>query len=85
MILWNISFIDKNGLRTMLGPMQGRFMKQTRAMAEKHLKDIFTYTGENRLVEICGEQARGTFRVDAFDCWNHGDPKSIYVAEDKAA
>lgn len=79
--LYNISFIDKNGLRTMLGPNQGRCMYEDRASAEALLKDMMLLS-ERRLVEICGEQSRGTFRVDAFDCYHHGDAKGIYVKED---
>lgn len=79
MILFNLSFIDKNGLRTLVGPAQGRYMKLTREEAEGHLKDFLANNTEERLVSIFGKQAIGTFRVDAFDCWDHGDPKGIYV------
>lgn len=78
--LFNVSFIDKNGLRTMLGPNQGRYMKATREEAETHLADLMRES-EERLVDICGTQSRGTFRVDAFTCYAHGDAVGIYVDE----
>lgn len=80
-VLFNISFVNKNGLRTMLGPNQGRYMKETRAEAQELLDAIMQESGEQRLVEVCGEQARGTFRVDPFHCYAHGDAKGIYVDE----
>jgi len=79
MIKFNISFMDKNGLRTLSGPNQGRYFKDTREEAEKHLRDFLTNNSEERLADIYGKQAIGTFRVDEFDCYDHGDAKGIYV------
>jgi hypothetical protein len=57
-------------------------MQKTKEDAEAYLVTLFATNGEDRLVEVCGEQARGTFRVDPFDCYDHGDPKGIYVDGD---
>lgn len=57
-------------------------MKETREEAEQHLRDVFQNSGEQRLVDVCGEQSRGTFRVDSFECYDHGDPMNIYVQEE---
>jgi len=81
-ILFNITCVAKDGRRTLCGPNQGRYFKATRAGAEQALRDTMANTGEDRLVEIYGKQSRGTFRVDAFDCYDHGDAKGIYVAEE---
>ena len=83
MILYNLSFIAKNGLRTIVGPAQGRCMKATREEAETALRNLLANNSRERLVSVFGEQAIGTFRVDSFDCWDHGDPKGIYVVEDE--
>lgn len=80
-VKYNISFMDKNGLRTLCGINQGRFFKDTREAAEQAMRDIMANTGEDRLVEIYGKQAIGTFRVDAFECYDSGDAKGIYVDE----
>jgi hypothetical protein len=80
-ILYNISYIDRHGLRVLLGPAQGRCMYRTAEAAAAHLTALLEES-EERLVSVCGEQARGTFRVDPFDCWDHGDPKGIYVKEE---
>lgn len=79
MILYNISFMNKNGLRTLVGTNQGRFFKKTREEAESHLHDFLTNNTEERLASIYGAQSVGTFRVDPFDCYDHGDAKGIYV------
>jgi hypothetical protein len=81
MIKYNISYMAKNGLRTLMGANQGRFFKDTREDAEQWLHVILTNTGEDKLVEIYGKQVRGTFRVDAFSCYEHGDAKSVYIDE----
>jgi hypothetical protein len=83
MILFNISYVGKDGIRTLFGAAQGRCMCKTREEAEQKLRDIITTNGEDRVVEIYGEQSRGTFRVDPFECWDHGDPKGIYVTEEE--
>lgn len=80
-IRYATSFMARNGLRTLRGPAQGRCMASTRAQAQLSL-DHFLDLGENGdslLADIYGPQAIGTFRVDAFDCYDHGDPRSIYV------
>lgn len=77
--LYNITFTNRDGLRTIFGHAQARYMHDTREAAERHLADIMRNSGEPRLLDICGQQARGSFRVDAFECWDHGDPKGIYV------
>lgn len=79
MILYNVTFVDKLGLRTIVGPAQGRFMKKTREEAEQYLKDLIANNDEDRILSIYGQQSKGTFRVDPFDCYDHGDPKGIYV------
>lgn len=81
MTLFGITYINKQGLRTLFGPAQGRAMCETRESAESLLAD-FRLLSERRMIEVCGEQASGTFRVDAFDCYAHGDPKGIYVDDE---
>lgn len=82
MILFNVTFVTKNGLRTLVTPAQGRYMKKTREEADQDLKDLLANNTEDRLAEVFGKQALGTFRVDPFDCYDHGDPKSVYVGCD---
>ena len=77
--LWNVSFVNRDGNRTLFGPSQGRHMKETREEAEVFLRALIENTGEARLIAICGDQAKGTFRVDAFECHEHGDPVGRYV------
>lgn len=80
--LYNISFVDRDGLRKLVGPNQGRYFKATREEAAEHLAAFEGPTnGEERLASIFGRQAIGTFRVDAFECYDHGDAVGIYVRE----
>lgn len=77
--LYQVTYIQKNGLRTILGAAQGRHMHHSKEAGEEFLVALLQNTGEDRLVSVFGEQSRGTFRVDAFECYDHGDPVSIYV------
>lgn len=74
-----ITKIDPDGSRSIFGRAWARYMHDTREAAEKHLADTIKNSGIDRLVSICGEQSRDTFRVDAVECWDTGDPKGIYV------
>ena len=77
-IRFNISFINRDGVRIMLGANQGRRMFVDLDGAELFLKDLLRNTGEERLAQIYGPQSIGTFRTDAFECYDHGDAVSIY-------
>ena len=80
MIRYNITCINKAGHRVLAAPAnQGHYFYDTREAAQAWLDACFQNTGEDRLVSIWGEQSRGTFRVDAFDCYENGDAKGIYV------
>ena len=82
MIRFNVSFLNKDGDRVLMPPNQGRHFSDTREDKEAWLKACLENTGEEKLVSIFGEQARGTFRVDAFDCYENGDAKGVYVEND---
>jgi hypothetical protein len=79
MKLWQVTYINKTGLRTLLGPAQGRHMFHSREDAEDFLEALANNTGFDRLAQIYGPQCVGTLRVDSFECYDHGDPVSIYV------
>jgi hypothetical protein len=82
---YNITCRLKNGLRGLFGCNQARFFHDTREEADGWLAAFFKNSGEDRLCSIAGEQARGTFRVDAFDCYENGDAKGIYVDEEEGS
>jgi hypothetical protein len=74
-----VTHIQKDGLRVLTRGAQGRNLHDARPEAEAWLAGFLKETDSNRIAEIYGAQAVGTFRVDPFDCWNSGDPKGIYV------
>jgi len=75
MIRYGITYKAKDSLRTLFS---ARHLKATPEEAQATLDD-FLRESADRMVQVCGEQSRGTFRVDPIDCWDHGDPKGIYV------
>lgn len=83
--LYNVSYILPNGLRTIMGPAQGRHMKATREEAEETLAAILANNSPDRLLSIFGPRFIETARVDAFECYGHGDPVGIYVDEETSS
>jgi hypothetical protein len=76
--LYQTTFVNRDGVRLMLGANQGRRMFADLDSAEMFLKDLLRNTGEERLSDIYGPQSIGTFRTDAFECYDNGDAVSIY-------
>lgn len=79
-VLYATTCVQGTGRRSIVGAMQGRHMRRTRLEAQREL-DRLLEGGERPLIDIMGPQSRGTFRVDAFECWFYGDPKGIYPYE----
>jgi hypothetical protein len=73
-VLFSTTYIDMSGLRVLTHARQGRYMQPTREAAEEALKNLLENNTEQRLADIYGPQSIGTFRVDAFECYEHGDP-----------
>lgn len=78
-VLYNLSFVNRSSDRVMVGANQGRYMHESREACEAFLMAFLENNGAERLESIYGAQAMGTFRVDAFECYDHGDALSIYV------
>lgn len=72
--LYNLTFITASGARAMVGARQGRHMKATREEAESYLAEFLKNNSEERLVSVYGKASIGSFRVDPFECFDHGDP-----------
>jgi hypothetical protein len=83
-IRYGITCVHKDGERRLYGPAQGRHLWDTREAAEAWLAAAMVTNGPDRLPSIMGEQSRGTFRADAFDCYAHGDPIGIYPKGDES-
>jgi hypothetical protein len=77
-IRYAVTCLNKDGVRMLCGPAQGRFMLETPEQAFQALADTLANNSEERLASVYGKQAIGTFRVTRFACWSHGDPRGIY-------
>jgi hypothetical protein len=62
----------KDGLRVLYGPNQGRFHHDTKESAEAHLAAMLTNNSKKTLDSVCEGQS-DTLRVDAIECYQHGD------------
>lgn len=80
--LWAPTYIHKCGLRGLMSA-QGRNMFHTREDAQEWLDKVLGATDEKTLRLCYGDSAIGTFRVDVFACWHHGDPRGVWVQEEE--
>lgn len=81
-IRFGVTCIDIDGNRKLAVPAQARHLYDRREDAEEWLRAVLARPDNlDRLRQIHGPQALGTYRVDPFDCWEHGDPKGIFVHE----
>ena len=81
-IRYVLSRINKDGLRVMVYAQQGRHTYATRDEAQKHLDDFLKNNTQERLIEVFGEQAVGTFEVSAIECYSgHFDPVGCYISK----
>lgn len=74
------TYINKDGMRRILGTAQGRFTKATAEEAQSAVDSLLSNNTEDCLRECYGKQSIGTFRVDPIECWPvHFDPIGIFV------
>jgi len=83
--MYQVTCITKQGLRSLITAAQGRHMHATREEAETWLAAFLANNSTDRLASIYGAQALDTFRVDPFECYDHGDPVGIYVEQTECA
>ena len=80
-VRYAITHINADGYRILSYAAQGRNMHASRDKASAWLSSMLTNNSQSTLESVHGKQATGTYRVDAFDCYDHGDPKGIYVSK----
>lgn len=78
MLRYAVTFKNKEGLRQLVSA-QAHALYDAREPAEDWVRLLYVNTGDERVAEIYGPQAVGSFRVDPVDCWDNGDPKGIYI------
>jgi hypothetical protein len=71
------TYIGKDGLRTLIGPAQGRHTYATKEEAEAHLAAVLGNNSPDTLQQTWGDNPR--FEVRPCQCWaEHFDPVSAY-------
>lgn len=82
-IRYVVSYIDKDGLRKMVAPPQGRHTYDTQEIAEGHLAALLHNNYEELLADVYGKQSIGTFEVSRIECYpGHNDPKGCYIQKE---
>jgi hypothetical protein len=72
-----VTYIGKNGLRTLVGPAQGRNTRATREEAEQDLVALRGHNSRERLTEFFGNP--DLMEVRPVECYDgHHDPMGIY-------
>lgn len=73
-----ITHVNREGMRTLTFAAQGRNTYASAGEAQGML-DAFVETSLPNLLQVHGEQARGTFAVRPCECWpGHFDPCGVW-------
>jgi hypothetical protein len=72
-----VTYINKDGLRTLTGAAQGRNTHATAEAAQRMLDAMLENNSASTLRSVFGDNPR--FAVRACECWPvHFDPKGVY-------
>lgn len=72
------TYVNKNGMRTLMQGNQGRNHFETHEAAKEWLDAVMENTPREKVVSIWGKQAIDTFEVRQVECYDHGDARSIW-------
>jgi hypothetical protein len=75
-IMFALTMVNKDGMRTLARANQGRNHFETKELAEEYLKDVWTNNSEDTLKSVFGDVIK--MRVDPVECYHHGDAKRVY-------
>jgi len=82
-IRYMISFMNKDGMRQITAPMQGRNTLGSKEEAKKELAAFLKNNHPDTLKSIFESGCMETFEVSAIECYpGHNDPKGCWVNED---
>jgi hypothetical protein len=82
-IRYVVSYINRDGMRKMLGATQGRNTKATKTEAEVYLKAVLGNNTPELLIETYGKDGYETLAVSAIECWPvHNDPKGPWIQQE---
>ena len=74
--------MNKDGIRQMAYPMQGRNTLGSKEDAKDLLKSFIKNNPPDTLESIYGSQSKGTFEVSAIECYErHNDPVGVFIQE----
>lgn len=76
-----ITHVNGDGMRRLTFGMQGRWTYDTREVAEKAQE---AWKDPQGLPRILSPRQLATLRVDAVECYDHGDPVRFYITEEAA-
>lgn len=75
------TFINKQNMRTLMTPAQGRHTHPTRAEAQAWIDAVTKNNSQDTIRQIWGDNPR--FEVRACPCWpEHFDPKRVWFDVD---
>ena len=73
------TYINRDRMRTLVSPGQGRFTYATRGEAQAWLEAFMFANSWERIAEIFGPQSVRTFEVRPCRCWaGHFDPVGVW-------
>lgn len=79
---WVPTCINRDGVRTLIGPAQGRYTYATREEAQSYCEAVSSVNSHDAIAQVWGQQALGTFEPREVECYaGHFDPTRIYFEE----
>lgn len=76
--LYAVTHINRDGMRQLTWPNQGRYHYETPEMAQKWISDATANNSPENLSRFFGPQAIGTFEVRPVECYDNGDAVRIF-------
>lgn len=74
--LYAATYLNRDGMRTLMTPAQGRHMFATADDAQHWINAVWSNTSRDTLLQVFGND--NTFEVRPCQCYDHGDPVGIY-------
>lgn len=72
-----VTYVNSDGMRTLIGPAQGRNTFATEAEAQAYMRAVTSNNSAASIKQVWGSKPR--FAVRPCECWPvHFDPMSVY-------
>jgi hypothetical protein len=76
-----LSYVNRDGIRTIFGANQGRNFFDTEGAAQKHMRAVLLNNAADKLTSTFGPLVIESLRVTPAECYENGDAFGIYFGD----